>query len=374
MSTVAAHRDAWIEVDLGAIVANAAALAALLPSATRLMAVVKANAYGHGAIPAALALQSAGIDAFGVATLDEGLALRDAGVVGRIVVLYDIPTDAVRDAMAASLELSAGSAEVLRELVAKAPVGRRFVHLKIDTGMTRQGLRPEQVQSSAAQLAAAAQSIVGVWTHLRNGADAASASAQRKAFSSVNSTLEAMGVHGERHVSASAAILSRAVTDEEIARPGLALYGAVPDELLAAGGASPVELRPAMAVHARPVRLVGVPIGTPVGYGGTFVTPEALYLATLPLGYADGIPRTLGNGRGQALVRGRRVPIVGRISMDSLVVDVSNVPGVSGDDVFTLLGRDGSDAITLEEIATATGTIPQEIGVRFNARLPRRYR
>jgi alanine racemase len=129
-----------------------------------------------------------------------------------------------------------------------------------------------------------------------------------------------------------------------------------------------------MAVRARPVRLVEVPAGTPVGYGGTFVTDAPSRLATLPLGYADGMARTLSNGRGSALVRGRRVPIVGRISMDSLVVDVSAVPGAGRDDVFTLLGRDGDEAISIEEMAVAAGTIPQEIGVRFNARLPRLYR
>lgn len=374
MSTAVAHRDAWIEVDLGAIVANAAALRSLLPAPTHLMAVVKADAYGHGAIAVARMLERNSVDAFGVATLDEGLALRDAGVHGRVVVLYDVPAAAAGAALAAGLELSVGSLEALREVLAVAPAKRRFIHLKIDTGMTRQGLRPEQIGSSAAELSRAAPAIAGVWTHLRDGADAAAASAQRATFSRAVSSLADLGVRGERHVSASAAILLRTVAEEELARPGLALYGALPDEFLAAGGISPVALRPAMSVHARPVRVVDVPAGTPVGYGGTFVTAAASRLATLPLGYADGVPRSLGNGRGHALARGRRAPIVGQISMDSLVVDVSGIPGVSRADAFTLLGRDKRETITLEEMSAAAGTIPQELAVRLNGRLPRLYR
>lgn len=373
MLTLPSHRRAWIEVDLDAVVANAAALHSLLPASTRLMAVVKADAYGHGAIPVALALERSGVNRFGVATLDEGLALRDAGIRGRILVLYDIPADAVADARAASLDLSAGSLDALGALVAGAPSGP-FVHLKIDTGMTRQGVRLTEIEPGAAELREAAPFIAGIWTHLRDGADAESAGGQRAALRRALDALAALGVRGERHVSASAAILSRAVVDEDVARPGLALYGAVPDEFAASGGSLPVTLRPAMAVRARPVRLVEVPAGTPVGYGGTFVTDAPSRLATLPLGYADGMARTLSNGRGSALVRGRRVPIVGRISMDSLVVDVSAVPGAGRDDVFTLLGRDGDEAISIEEMAVAAGTIPQEIGVRFNARLPRLYR
>ncbi len=367
-----AHRDAWVEVDLGAISANAAALGGLLPEGTRMMAVVKADAYGHGAIPVAMGLRSR-VDAFGVATLDEALALRDAGVGERIVVLYDIPPDAVRDALAASLELSAGSVEAVVRLAAAAP-GRRYIHLKVDSGMTRQGLRPDDVAAHRPELAGAADAIAAVWTHLRDGADAASSHQQRAAFADVVASLRSLGIQGERHISASAAILDRSVRDEEMVRPGLALYGAVPDELVAAGGSTPVELRPAMSVRARPLRVVDVPAGTPVGYGGTFVTEGPTRLATLPLGYADGMPRTLSNGRGWALVRGRRVPMVGRVSMDSLVVDVTALAGIGTEDVFTLLGRDGPDAISIEEMATAAGTIPQEIGVRLSARLPRIYR
>ena len=372
MTTSADHRDAWIEVDLDAIAGNAGALRSLLPRSTRLMAILKADAYGHGAIQTARALQHHA-DALGVATLDEGLSLRQAGVPGRIVVLYDVPAGTYPEAMAADLELSVGSLEALREITGLPHGNRPFVHLKIDTGMARQGFRLEQLGAWTTELSRTAPVVAGVWTHLRDGADAASASAQREAFSRAVAALAKLGVRGERHVSASAAILSRTVADEEMARPGLALYGALPDEFVAAGGVSPVTLKLAMSVRARPVRVVDVPDGTQVGYGGSFVTAGASRLATLPLGYADGVPRSLANDRGHVLVRGQRAPIVGRISMDSLVVDVSQIPGISRADTFTILGRDEQDAITLEELSAAAGTIPQEVAVRFNSRLPRRY-
>ena len=373
MSTLAAHRDAWIEVDRQAIVGNADAIRALLPAGTRLMAILKADGYGHGAAEVARALGDHA-DAFGVATLDEGLALRAAGVPGRIVVLYDIPAGSFPEAIAAELELSVGSHEALREAIESSPGGRRFAHLKIDTGMTRQGIRVEQIASWAPELSRAAPTVAGVWTHLRDGADVEGSSAQREAFAQAVAALARLGLRGERHVSASAAILTRQVAEEEMVRPGLALFGALPDEFRATDAAPPVTLEPALAIRARPVRVVEVPAGTPVGYGGTFVTPAASRLATLPLGYADGIPRSLSGGHGQALVRGHRVPIVGRVSMDSLVVDVTNVPGVGRAETFTLLGHDGPEAISLEEMATAAGTIPQELAVRLNGRLPRRYR
>jgi alanine racemase len=368
------HRDAWIEVDLDAVRANATALRSLLPAGTSFMGVIKADAYGHGAIPVAHALGTT-VDAFGVATLDEGLALRTAGIDSRIVVLYEVPTRALGDALAGTLEVSVGSIGSLDATLNAIGSGATsqpapFVHLKIDTGMTRQGIRPDEIEGARDLLGRAAPYVRGIWTHLRDGADLTGSIAQRQAFAGVVSRLAALGIHGERHVSASAAILSRSVVDEDMARPGLSLYGAVPDEFAATGLALPIELRPAMAVRAQAVRIVDVPAGTPVGYGGTFMTDVATRLATLPLGYADGIPRTLSNGRGAALVRGRRVPIVGRISMDSLVVDLSAVPSVTRSDPFTIIGPDGDDAITLEAMAADAGTIPQEVAVRLAGRLP----
>jgi alanine racemase len=373
MTTDIARRDAWIEVDPGAIVANAAALRSLLPAGTGLMAVLKANAYGHGSSEVASALAGSA-DAFGVATLDEGLALREAGIGGRIVILYDVPAGAAAEGVAADIELSVGSLEALEEAAALRDGRRPVIHLKVDTGMTRQGIRLEQIDAWAEPLSRAAPLIAAVWTHLRDGADPAARSAQHEEFARAQTALARLGIHGGRHVSASAAILAGAVGDEELVRPGLALFGALPDEFLASGAESPVALRPAMAIRARPLRVAEVPGGTPVGYGGTFVTAAPSRLATLPLGYADGVPRSLSNGRGQVLIRGRRAPIVGRVSMDSLVVDVSDIGDVSRADVATLLGRDGREAITLEEMAAAAGTIPQELAVRLNSRLPRRYR
>jgi alanine racemase len=174
-------------------------------------------------------------------------------------------------------------------------------------------------------------------------------------------------------VAGSAAVLAGAGRRYEFARPGLSLYGAIPAEFSEHSGRAGIELRPAMAVRARSVRLADVPTGTAVGYGGAFVTERPSRLATLPLGYADGLRRSLGNGQGCALGAGRRVPIVGRISMDSCVVDVTDIEGIDPATVFTLLGTDGADAITLEEISQRAGTIPQEMAVGFDSRLPYTY-
>ncbi|HEX5396407.1 MAG TPA: alanine racemase [Candidatus Limnocylindria bacterium] len=366
------HRDAWVEIDLDAIAANARALAGLVPPSTEVMAVVKADAYGHGAVAVAKRLSEAGIASFGVATLDEGLALREAGIRHRIVVLYSAPRTGIRDGLAAGLELTAGSAEDIEAIIAEVPEpAAPFIHLKLDTGMTRQGIRFDEIERNAALLRSAAPIVTAVWTHLRDGADAGSAREQRTAFAEGVARLATLGVRGRRHVSASAAILAGDATDEEMIRPGLSLYGAVPAELEATGHPSPIELRPAMSVRARPVRVVDVPAGTQVGYGGTYVTSAPARLATLPLGYADGVPRVLGNGRGQLLARGKRVPIVGRISMDSLVVDVTGVPQVGRRTTFTLLGEEDGLSIGANELSRAAGTIAQETFVRFNGRLPR---
>jgi alanine racemase len=366
------HRDAWIEIDLDAIAANAAALRSLVPSSTEVMAVVKADGYGHGAVAVSRRLSQAGIGTFGVATIDEGLALRGAGIGERIVVLYAAPSTGIRDALAEGLELTAGSPEDLEAIRAVShDHATPFVHLKIDTGMTRQGFRIDEIERNAALLRSSAPIVAAVWTHLRDGADQESTQDQRAAFTQALARLATIGVRGERHVSASAAILAGDATDEEMVRPGLSLYGAVPAEFEATGRRSPIGLQPAMSVRARPVRVVEVPAGTRVGYGGTFETAGRARLATLPLGYADGVPRVLGNGRGHLLVRGQRVPIVGRVSMDSLVVDVTGVAQVDRLTTFTLLGEDDGLAIGPSELSRAAGTIAQETLVRFNGRLPR---
>jgi len=364
-------RDGWVEVDLGAITSNAFALAARAPRA-QLAPVVKANAYGHGAVAVARVLAEAGFEPLCVATLAEALELRAAGLRQRIIVLYELPPSAVRAAVAADLEVTVASPEGVRAAIG-LPIedrGRARVQLKIDTGLTRQGLRPGQFAALAAELRKLGRMTVGVWTHLADGADPDVALPQLEVFDAAVADLRALGVEAPRHASASAAILAGYGIDYELVRPGLALYGAIPSEFSARGGNRLPTLEPAMAVRARPVRIADVPAGTPVGYGGAFTTSRPSRLVTLPVGYADGLIRALGNAQTTALVQGSRAPLVGRVSMDSCVVDVTEIVGVTRDSIFTLLGRDSGDAITLEHLAVAAGTVPQEIAVGFGRRLP----
>lgn len=185
--------------------------------------------------------------------------------------------------------------------------------------------------------------------------------------------LRGLGIDAPRHLAGSAAVLAGVGRKYEFARPGLSLYGVVPVEFTTQLGAAPIMLRAAMSVRARPVRLVDVPAGTEVGHSGTFTTEHRSRLATLPVGYADGLRRSLGDRRGEVLVGRMMAPIVGHVSMDSCVVDVSNIEAVGRDSVFTLLGTDGSAAISLEELSSRAVTIPQEMAVGFAARLPYIY-
>lgn len=370
-----AHRDAWVEVDLDAVVANARALEAWMDSTARIAPVVKANAYGHGAAAVSRALAAAGFGPLCVATVDEGLALRAAGIGGDVIVLYGPPLRAIRDASEARLDVTLADATSV-EWVAQLPGVEREalrLQLKIDTGMTRQGLRLEEFERLRPSLMVLADSVHGVWTHFADGANARTTSSQLVRFDDAVARLRGLGIDAPRHVAGSAAVLAGVGRKYEFARPGMSLYGVVPVEFAAQLGAAPIMLRAAMSVRARPVRLVDVPAGTEVGYSGTFTTKHRSRLATLPFGYADGLRRSLGDGRGEVLVGRTRAPIVGRISMDSCVVDVSNIEAAGRDSVFTLLGTDGSIAITLEELSSRADTIPHEMAVGFAARLPYVY-
>ncbi|HEX5466142.1 MAG TPA: alanine racemase [Candidatus Limnocylindrales bacterium] len=366
-------RGAWVELDPDALVGNVAALASLCPSGTDLMPVIKADAYGHGAPWAAHTLIESGSTVLCVATLAEAVALRRAGVAARLLCLYEPPPDAWPVAIEAGIELSIASVEGIDAALANhgRPSARVGFHLAVDTGMCRQGLLPRQLVARGRDLARIAGSVNAIWTHLADGADPASTSQQLARFDEAVAQVRGNGIEVPRHVAASAAILARLGVTYEGARPGMAIYGAIPSEFTARGTPPPIDLRPVMAVRAQAMRIETVPVGTAVGYGGTYITERRSRLATLPVGYADGLPRALGNGVGSIIVRGQRVPIVGRMSMDSCVVDVTGCPRVTKGTVFTMLGKEGRERITIEELALLSGTIPQDIAVRLGARLER---
>jgi alanine racemase len=386
-------RTAWLEIDLERLAGNVRAIVTALPAGTLVEAVVKANGYGHGAVPVAHAALAAGVRGLCVATLDEALELRDAGLRAPILVLFPVPPDGVVEAARAGIALAAGDAVVWpRGLAAYARARRRArgrlgdlaVHVGIETGLGRDGLAPDQVVAAVRALAdVPGAHFNGAWSHLQAPADAARTARQVDRFQAVLDALAAAGLPApHRHLLASGGLLTaeRYVGGERPVfdglRVGLALYGIAPEGLLVgrAGTGIHAALRPVLSLRARPVRVAELPAGEGVGYGPSFVTARASRIATLPVGYADGWTRSFGNCA-TAIVRGRRVPLVGTVAMDAVMADVTDVPGppVTPDDEFVLLGEQGGDRITAAELAQERTTISHEVVAAMSARLPRVY-
>jgi alanine racemase len=382
-------RTAWLEVDLDALAANLGLLRAIVGSGVRVEPVVKADAYGHGAVEVARALTQAGAEGLSVATLDEALELRVGGITAPVLVLYPIPPDGVADAARLGIAVALGTAPLADRILAaasraasagpdRAPLD---VHLEIETGLGRGGVPADAVEAAVERIRRApGVRLAGIWTHLAAADDATSAAGQDAAFATAIAPLadavawEAAGIR--RHLSGSGGILGAHVRPWDAVRAGLAVYGMVPDAMAAPDATAVMagDLRPAMSLHARPVRVADLPEGHGVSYGPSFVTSRPSRIATLPLGYGDGWRRGLSDCS-EALVRGIRVPLVGRVSMDAVMADVTDVPGppVTVDDEFVLLGGQGEAAITAFDLASLAGTISYEIVTAMARRLPRVY-
>ena len=318
-------RTAWLEIDLDALAANLAAIRAGQPSGVRVEPVVKADAYGHGAIPVARALEAAGADGFSVATLDEALALRGAGIESPILVLYPIPPDLAGEAAAARVALTAGDPTLLERLLAAfaafaaatAEAGEAApglaVHLEVETGLGRGGFPPGRVAAAAESIAGVpGVRLAGVWSHLQDPGAAQRTGDQVARFAAAVEQLAAAGLDvPARHFAASGALVLGNAPAGDAVRPGLVTYGIAPDDIGPFDSALASSLRPVMALRARPVRVADLPAGHGISYGPTFTTARPSRIATLPLGYGDGWPRALSN-RAEALVRGVRVPLVGQ--------------------------------------------------------------
>lgn len=377
---------AWVEVDLTALIHNAGVLRRTIPADARLGLLVKANAYGHGLEMAARAAVTGGADQLLVATLDEGLALRGAGVEASILVVYPVPPEAIDEAVEAGLELSVSGLGSTRRTLeawsapsARAPHGVLSLHVEVDTGMGRGGVAPEALVDVLQLIdATRATSIAGVWSHLADGSDAARSREQTQRFESAVASVVASGRSiPTRHLAATEGVFAGTAPAYEMVRVGLGFYGelGLGFEPSQAQSAPAAELRPAMTVKARPVRLEVLPAGASVGYGREWTAERQSLIATLPLGYADGWTRSYWPGA-SALLHGRRVPLVGRVSMDAVCVDVTDVTDageVTMDEEFVLLGGQGDERITPNELARLRGSIPNEVFCAFGPRLPRIY-
>jgi len=347
----------WIEVDLGALVANARTVARHAGRA-RLLPMVKADAYGLGAVPVARALEQLDPWGFGVATAAEGVALREAGVRRRVLVVA--PTLGALETVAArDLTPALGGAPQVAKWLELAP-GRPF-HVEVDTGMARGGFHWEEFGAAAAGFAGQ-PGFEGVLTHYHSAdSDPPSAREQRRRFAAALAALPRRPALV--HAANSAGVFAGATDGDDLVRPGIFLFG----------GAVPGWL-PEPVVHWR-ARVIDVrwrAAGSTVSYGATYTTRERTCLATIAAGYADGVPSRLSNA-GQALLGGRRVPFAGRVTMDMTVLDTGGVEPPP-DAVATLMGREGGGEITLDEVAETAGTISYEIITGLSARVERLYR
>ena len=364
---------AWAEIDAAALGHNLAALSALLPHGAALMPVVKANAYGHGALEVARICAEAGADAFAVATAAEGARLRRGGVRGTILVLGCTGPAEVPLLARYRLTQAVVGPDHARALEA---AGRRLaVHIKIDTGLHRLGFAWDDGAALEVPFACKHLRVAGVFTHLSDGEgldreSAARTEEQLRRFQAAVTGLRAAGHDpGKVHFQGSYGLLNRPGLPCDYARPGIALYGVHS----AAGQAVriPVDLRPVLSLRARVVQLHRLSAGERAGYDGSFTARRPTVLAALSIGYADGWPRALSNGAGRVLLHGRSAPVAGLICMDQLLADVTDIPEVSPGDIATLIGRDGDGVIPAEEAAAAAGTITNELLSRLGPRLER---
>jgi alanine racemase len=367
----------WLEISSSAIHHNIRQFKAIFSPRTELMAVIKSNAYGHGMVGVARIAQSAGVKWFGTVNLDEAIELRQAGIKSRILVLSFFNPDKLDVAIKKNITLTIYSLSAANEINRLAKKYHKIVpvHLKIDTGTTRLGLLPAN-----AILAVKAMTklpnlwLEGIFTHLADAENPNQQSANRQVqvFNQVLDHLSEQGIRIPiRHLACSAATILNKHSHFSLARVGISLYGLWSIENNGTHQAN-LKLKPALSWHTRVLQVKTVPGGTRIGYGSTYRTKRSATIAVLPVGYWDGFDRKLSNN-GEVLIRGHRCPIRGRVCMNLTMVDVSKVPAIRPDDKATLIGTDGRQTITADELAKRVGTINYEIVTRINPLIPRFY-
>jgi alanine racemase len=363
-------------VDLNAIRHNLRQVRNILHKDTRLMVVIKADAYGHGAVPIARALEQEEVDAYGVAIIEEAIELREAGITKPILILgytseeqydqlvaYDVAQTIFQYEMAKAL-----SEEAVRQ-------GKSAkIHIKVDTGMSRIGF-PDTAESvkeiKRISLLEGIQ-IEGLFTHFARAdeMDRTSAHQQLQRFLSFSELLEKEGIHIPiRHASNSAGLIDHKDAQFNMVRCGIATYGIYPSEEVSR---DKVKLIPAMELISQVIYVKEVEAGVGISYGHTFVTERKTKVATIPVGYGDGYSRNLSN-TGKVIIRGQYAPIIGRICMDQFMVDVTDIDGVKQGDRVTLLGKDGASNISVEELSVWSHSFPYELVCNVGKRIPRVY-
>lgn len=366
------QRPTRIRVDLDAISHNLRAIRAQVR--VPVMGIVKANAYGHGLVPVARHLQAQGVDQLGVAFVEEGIALRRAGITVPILVLGGMFGPQLTQFITNDLQLTVSSLDKLRQAEAAAEQMQRkaVIHLKIDTGMERIGVHSYSARALIeAALASRWCELKGIYSHLACADDPASpvTALQVERFLEACAHIERAGAPMPlRHLANSGGVLHAPDTWLDMVRPGIALYGVLPDPL----SRPAIALRPALSLLSQVVYFKVVQAGRAVSYGGAWQAPVDTRIVTVPIGYGDGYPRALSS-RGEVLIRGQRHPIVGRICMDQFMVDLGPQGTAYNEDEVVLIGAQGSQCIRVEEVAQAANTIAYEILTGLNERIPRQY-
>lgn len=362
----------WIEVDLSAVRHNFTQIRRHVGPDRQLLTVVKANAYGHGLLPISKTLTEAGADLLGVASVAEGISLRQSGVEGKVFVMGPLLPEEARLVVEHQLTQAVGDeagAQVLSDAACflERPVA---VHLKVDTGMGRYGVwHEEAVVLYQKLLQMRGLKVEGLFTHLSSaGQNPRVTEEQLMHFRQVVEQLQTAGFPtGLRHAANSVGLLKFPESHWDLVRTGLLIYGVSPVK-----EGQPLDLRSALSLKSRVRFLKTVQPARTVSYGGTWKAERPTVVATIPIGYAHGYSRALSN-QGKLLIRGRRAPVIGRVTMEDLMADVTDIPGVAVGDEVVLIGRQENETMSAEELARCASTIPYEILVGLSPRIPRVY-
>lgn len=371
------HRRVCATINLDAVTENFVQMKNNLKSGTRIIAIVKADGYGHGAIPIARMVEPYDyIWGFGVATVEEAIILRESGIMKPILLLSFTFPEYYDDIVKYDLQPTVFKLSMAKEL-SEAAVGQKktvSVHIAVDTGMSRVGFADEQdsIPVIGAIEKLSNVKMEGIFTHFARAdeKDKAPALVQLDRFESFLKRLEEAGIHIPlHHCSNSAGIMQVNEANMDLVRAGISIYGLYPSDEVAR---TPVSLTPVMELKSHITYIKTVKKGTPISYGGTYTAPAQMRVATIPVGYADGYPRSLSN-KGYVLIRGQRAPVVGRICMDQFMADVSQIPEAAEFDEVTLLGSDGNGTITMEHLGDVSGRFNYEFACNISKRVPRVY-
>lgn len=367
-----------MEVDLDAIISNLIQLKKHIGKKSKIIGVIKTDGYGHGSIPLAKAMEKLDfLSGFAVATEEEAMELNQAGIHQPIIILgYTFPY-AYEEIAEKGIESTVFRLDMLQEMSKAAlKVGHSMrVHIKVDTGMSRIGVLPDDTGVEFVKKAAAMKGIevVGIFTHFATADEEDKMFARKQLGLFMSFLTQVRQIPGLEHITAhcsnSAAILDMPDANMDAVRAGIAMYGLRPSEEV---DMSVVSLQPALSFYSTVIYVKEVPAGTMVSYGATYVTPGRRKIATVPIGYGDGYPRSL-SGKGYVLIRGCRAPILGRICMDQMMVDVTEIPDVMEGDQVTLIGIDGTEAISADDLGKLSEKFNYELLCGLGKRIPRVY-